>query len=949
MKRRILTSFLLYACLSCFNYSSAQQTKSEQLSQIAVPEEAEGWLKFRTELNLQPEQIFNANARAFGLDASHSMVQMQAKKDKLGYTHHRFQQYYRGVPVEGAEFTIHSRNGIAEKGNGRLESDMEIDPVPTISREQAIQLALQCVSAAKYNWESEASEAALKNATGDPDASFYPHPELLIADENFNPDDQDNYALTWKVEIHSLSPQGRNWVYIDAHSGQVFKELDMMMHGNWEGTAETRYHGTRMIVSDSTDQGFRLRENGRGACEGIETYNMNDSTDYDYATDFWDDDNHWNNVNEHFDEAAGDTHWGAEMTYDYYWQKHGRNSYDDEGSKMISYIHYDNNWRNARWTGRWALFGDGTSNPWVSIDVVSHEFTHGVTRNSSNLIYSGESGALNESFSDIFGKAVEVFAVPETFSWRLNDLIGEPIRNMADPNEFDDPDTYKGNLWHMASSDNGGVHTNSGVQNYWFHLLVEGGTGINDHGEPFEVQGMGWDTAAAIAYRNLTVYLQRFSQYIDARLGTLEAAADLYGRCSDVYMQVANAWQAVGVGGPISSSDFGVVSIQPLPHCGLGSEEEIAVQIRYFGCDTIDSATIPVKLVKTNPIKTQNEVINYEEQIVPDQVIEFVFPNKLDFTKGGEHLVRAETTIGDDPTAGNNASEFTTYNLKDMSLAKFDFEDYPGPSRLGDSIIFFEGDFNLLQVKPFIGKDSSYAIMIEGGGDFEQAREPDEDDDVFDINSEFGSRICFCMNTEDLLTLYLSFDLRQTFSMLYDSLFEMPVPEASALRVLANGDELARYYPATYIDDPFVNHMVDLSDYTGTNFDLCFESRTIMASWADPDTLGLSFGDRIFIDNLFLTGDTVETAVHDIPGLREMKVFPNPAVDMALVMLDTDEGLNIRLSLHTLNGQIVRSENYMLSTGRNNLPIALNNLAPGMYFIRVTSGKGSAVKKLLIQ
>jgi hypothetical protein len=138
------------------------------------------------------------------------------------------------------------------------------------------------------------------------------------------------------------------------------------------------------------------------------------------------------------------------------------------GGRMISYEHFDNNWFNAQWDGIRMRFGDGPGNaaPLVSIDIVGHEFTHGVTGNSAGLIYAQEPVALNESFSDIFGNAIEFNTPGATGNW----LVGEgtvALRSMSNPNAFQQPDTYQGSFWFPVASpdDNGGVHTNSGVNN----------------------------------------------------------------------------------------------------------------------------------------------------------------------------------------------------------------------------------------------------------------------------------------------------------------------------------------------------------------------------------------------------------------------------------------------------------------------------------------------------
>ena len=119
---------------------------------------------------------------------------------------------------------------------------------------------------------------------------------------------------------------------------------------------------------------------------------------------------------------------------------------------------------------------------------------------------------------------------------------------MANPKEYEDPDTYLGDFWHTSGFDHAGVHTNCGVQNFWFYLLVEGGSGTNDNGDIYDVSGIGMDNAAAIAYRNLTTYLFPSAKYYEARYYSILSAVDLFGACSPEVEAVTNAWYAVGVG-----------------------------------------------------------------------------------------------------------------------------------------------------------------------------------------------------------------------------------------------------------------------------------------------------------------------------------------------------------------------------------------------------------------
>ncbi len=312
---------------------------------------------------------------------------------------------------------------------------------------------------------------------------------------------------------------------------------------------------TRNLVNEVTliAGNFRLREAGRG--NGIFTYDMKNGVAHSLAVDFVDTDNNFTSTNS---RAGVSAHWAAELTYDYYTSKHGRNSFDNAGGRIISYIHYQTNYNNAFWDGTRMTFGDGDGvrlQPLVSLDVVGHEFTHGVTQFTAGLIYANESGALNESFSDIFGESIEASMKNAAPDWLVGAQIGT-LRSMNDPNSRSNPDTYLGRFWRphtdnpSGNNDNGGVHSNSGVQNHWFYLLSEGGEGINDNNKNFSVTGIGIEQAAQIAYRNLTVYLTPQSGYSDVRLASLRSAVDLFGENSPQLKAVNDAWFAVGVKEP---------------------------------------------------------------------------------------------------------------------------------------------------------------------------------------------------------------------------------------------------------------------------------------------------------------------------------------------------------------------------------------------------------------
>lgn len=476
-----------------------------------------------------------------------NFVLMNSDTDDLGFTHFRYQQTYNGIPIEGTMFLIHAENGTIVSMNGDIFAGDHFSGAKTMAEETALQKAMDSFNSESFKWEIESEEAFIKEKTGNPNATYKPKAELVYVAQNGDFTGK-KFRLAYKFDIYAHRPIARAWTFIDAATGKVLFKNKRIYEADTPGTATTAYSGTQNIISDSFGGGYRLRENGRG--NGINTYDMQNGTNYGNAQDITSPNPNW--VMAGNNQYALDAHWGAEMTYDYYNIEHNRNSIDDNGFALNSYVHYDNNYANAFWNGSEMTYGDGngTITALTSLDIAGHEITHGLTTFTANLVYQDESGALNESFSDIFGVAVEFFALGQANGdWLMGEDIGSVIRSVSNPNAYGDPDTYFGNGWApLGGADNGGVHTNSGVQNYWFYLLSEGGSGTNDAGDVYNVTGIGLQDAAAIAFRNLTVYLGPNSNYIDARFYAIQAATDLFGPCSPQVISTTNAWYAVNVG-----------------------------------------------------------------------------------------------------------------------------------------------------------------------------------------------------------------------------------------------------------------------------------------------------------------------------------------------------------------------------------------------------------------
>jgi thermolysin len=398
-------------------------------------------------------------------------------------------------------------------------------------------------------------------------------PELVVL-----PQDEGGYVLAYRVRV--LTRDDLSVWFLDAGTGEVVLRYSDLQTSVGTGQG---------VLNDTKKVSTTLRNGAYLAIDGmrppaIYTYDLKGNlartqlflnglvtlNDNDVASDA---DNQWT------DTAAVDAHAYAGWTYDYLFKRFNRQGLDNRNLTMQSIVHpvKREDWAsqpasvlnlyylNAFYAGRGIMvYGEGLppgvtagGRQWTyfagAIDVVAHELTHGVTDYTSGLIYRNESGALNEAFSDIIGTSVEFFYQQAGSGYLKADyLLGEDLtvpsaafRSMSDPQAYGDPDHYSKR--YLGTSDNGGVHINSGIANNAFYLAVEGGV---NRTSGLSVQGVGAanrDKIEKVFYRGFTQLLPANATFSMARAATLQAARDLYGTGSDVERAMQQAWTAVGV------------------------------------------------------------------------------------------------------------------------------------------------------------------------------------------------------------------------------------------------------------------------------------------------------------------------------------------------------------------------------------------------------------------
>ena len=478
------------------------------------------------EVSAQAVSLIQLRGEQLGLDRNDVVRQRSRLVDELGHEHVRFERLYRGLPVHGGDFIVHTQARDGENFSAMLASSIPVSQRPTLT-------------------PTEAQAAAQKSLPSSGEYSLAADSRLAV----YALDGDSDLALAYEVVSHGTQTDGTPSIlhtFIDASSGRVLRAYDEIETGAATGTGKGIHNGSVQIGTNQNGTKYELIDVAHGSSPTINMANKTSGGSvFSQATNAWGDGTAANLAS-----AAVDAHYGASKTWDYFKNIHGRNGIANDGKGAQSRVHYSSKYNNAYWSDSCfcMTYGDGDGvnlRPLVAIDVAGHEMSHGITSRTAKLVYSAESGGLNEATSDIFGTAVEFYAANSSDPGDY--LIGEKImitgkpflRNMMDP-------TADGrSLDHYSKYKSGvDVHYSSGIANNFFYLLSEGG---KNKTSAKTVTGISRAKAEKIWYRALTVYMTSSTNFKAARTATLNAAKDLYGATGAEYAAVGNAWTAVGV------------------------------------------------------------------------------------------------------------------------------------------------------------------------------------------------------------------------------------------------------------------------------------------------------------------------------------------------------------------------------------------------------------------
>jgi Zn-dependent metalloprotease len=433
------------------------------------------------------------------MDAGEDFQPLNSFRDELGQTHVRMQERVNGLPVIGAEYIVHSdAAGNVIAMNGRAVSGRDLPRHPSVDAWTAIEQAVS-----QYGIESP---------------SYVDKPRLVYV-----VNERGNASLAWRATAAHKDNgfDALDVIYADATTGDAVMRDAIIQHAR-----NRRTHNSNFT---QTIPGTLVLQETSGTTTDVSIQKA-----HDYAG----------------------------VTYNYFSTIHGRDSYNGAGATMTSSVHYGSNYNNAGWTGSQMVYGDGDGTQFGpfsrALDVVAHELTHAVTDYSADLVYQNESGALNEATSDILGVAAESWSYGSVsaLTWKVGEdcytpaTAGDALRTMNDPALSGDYDYYP--TRYTGTADYGGVHSNSGIANLAFYLMVTGGT--HPRGKTTvvvpalnAVAATSLNMGAKIWYRALTVYMNSSTNFEGARNATAQAATDLYGAAAN--NTVHKAWDAVGVPG----------------------------------------------------------------------------------------------------------------------------------------------------------------------------------------------------------------------------------------------------------------------------------------------------------------------------------------------------------------------------------------------------------------
>jgi Zn-dependent metalloprotease len=918
--------------------------------------------------------------------------------DEQGNAHVRAQQMHRGVPVYGAELIAHTKNGLFSSVNGRYYPTPDIDVVqPVVSAEQATtKVKARYGARLKTTWTTR----ELEMVGGQPfiaELVIYHHERALGAEH-----------LAWHI-VARPNLMDREVFFVDARSGALihhFKHVCNIAGGAHRHDADGCDDGRDAASKTKRDAAAPPPVNGSGldlfdvnrtfgAWQDGSVFYMEDASKsmFKAAASKMPNDpvgaivtldafnttpTNQNTFNYDivvsngavFNNKSGvSAHWNAIKSFDYFKSTFNRNSIDGVGGNILSFVNVadedGSTMENAFWNGAAMWYGNGgtTFRPLArGLDVGGHEITHGVVEKTANLEYQDESGALNESFADVFGVMID------RDDWKVGEDVVKPgvspggaLRDMQNPYNGD---ATNGNWWqpkkvseqYKGTQDNGGVHINSGIPNHAFYLFATNAA-------------VGKEKAEQVYYKALRDYLVKSSRFIDCRIAVIQAANDLYGTI--IAAAAAAAFDAVGITGNQPTGNYlGQLPINP------GKDYVLATSAGFQRLDLYTGAGVSLGTIYNQGIKSRPSI--------NDDGTEMVFVNDaghiifVSLIYQGGNVTKQESELSEKPIWRNAALSKTgrfiaavtdddneiyenkvyifdqaspfgaqeTYTLFNPTYSQTPTNT--GEVRYADVLEFDYSDNYLMydafnELKNKQGESISYWDI--GFLQFFENGQFADPDDVFisklfngiPENTNIGNP-SFSKNSPYII----AFDFANEDANQYD-VYGANV-ETGDYDVLAanNGDYAAPNF--NRLDNAVILHRPNTAQ-TGFNI----FSQPIASSKIKGQGLATQFIPSHLWGVWYGNGKRVlQVGASEVQGdFKAVTVSPNPVSDGVRLSFGALRSGDGRVELYDLTGALHQIRHVDFMAGENTLDLDLQNIPAGNYMLRVIGENAGAVVKIV--
>ncbi len=884
---------------------------------------------------------------------------IQMWSDDIGFDHIKMQQYFQGVKVYGGQVILHGKSGMISTMNGTYFPTPTINLTPSVSNNAAIATVKKDVATTSQLIDPNQIKNSLLSYKETESELVVYHFKLNLSNEK----------LVWHITIRPNILE--RWEYfVDAQTGNIVNKYNntcsdgpatanaIDLNGITRTINTYQFSGNYYLINTTKpmfNSGQTTIPNELvGAIWTIDANNSNNGDFYQVTSS----NNTWN------DAASVSAHYNADNTYNYYKNTHGRNSIDGNGGTIISIVNVvDENGgslANAYWNGSAMFYGNGGNmfKPLAGAeDVGAHEMTHGVIQNTANLEYQYESGAINEAMADIGGSMVD------RDNWQIGEKIipaGSPyfptgtLRDMSNPHNggssFNDPSYQPTHVSekYTGSSDNGGVHTNSGIINFAYYKIAE---------------AISKNKAEKLFYRALSVYMTKSSQFIDCRIAFEQAAKDIYGNNSTEMNAVSDAFYQVGIGDPgtggggSGSGDPGGIAVNPGPDYILsydvnpndnntlyisstqGTDFVAVTQTKLKRKPSlVDNGSWGVMISEDNKMRSISLSGNYEEEVIsPDEIWDNVA-----VSKDGKRIAAITTDI-------DSAIYVYDYGLGYWSKYHLYSPTFT-PGVTVDNVLYadaLEWDYT----GQYIIFDA-YNEMVNNNG---------TNVDFWDVgvirvwnnasNNWGDGKIekVFTSLPEGVSIGNPSLSKNSPYIIAFDYFNN----EDNSYAVLGSNletGETATIYENNDLGYPNYSKLDDIVVF-GTQYN---GNEVIGEIAMQPDKIN-STGDAYLLIDVakwpvwYATGDRNLMGVEEVTNKTYFfsNTYPNPANKEVSVVFKSEKPQPYTVSVYNLFGQLLMNKKGEAVNGLNKIVLSMENLTNGTYMVNITIGKNTKTHKII--